>query len=197
MRDYRYSHTIDKGSWPRGPWDDEPDDACWIDEGSGYRCAIRRHPVLGHLCGYVALPPEHPWHGCSSSTYDVGQPHGGITYEHSAEVFLADSAYDGWPSDLWVVGFDCGHSRDAQPGFPVLGVRTPLRDAAVYRDWSYVLDEVAEFATAFSLAYTPPVPKAHTPVYVGQRMRRVRKEVQHECDSNTRLRKRVVRTTPR
>lgn len=32
-------------------------------ESNGMRCAIVRHPNLGHLCGYVEVPPDHALFG--------------------------------------------------------------------------------------------------------------------------------------
>lgn len=44
------------------PWLDEPDALDWVDDVSGYPCAIRRN-TTGSLCGYVGVPHEHPLHG--------------------------------------------------------------------------------------------------------------------------------------
>lgn len=38
----------------------EGDQQQW--ESSGYSCLMLRTP-FGNLCGYVSVPPEHPWHG--------------------------------------------------------------------------------------------------------------------------------------
>jgi hypothetical protein len=54
--------TIDKSSWPRGAWDDEPDKKQWQDTATGLPCLIVRNGV-GALCGYVGVPRWHPWHG--------------------------------------------------------------------------------------------------------------------------------------
>ena len=43
------------------PWENEPDTLDW--EHAGLKCAIRRNPHLGHLCGYAGVPLGHPWHG--------------------------------------------------------------------------------------------------------------------------------------
>lgn len=56
--------TIDKSSWGRGTWQDEPDKRQWQDEATGLPCLIVRSP-LGHLCGYVGVSASHPWHGKS------------------------------------------------------------------------------------------------------------------------------------
>ena len=42
-------------------------------EAEGLKCAIRKGP-MGHLCGYVAVPESHPWHGKSYSD-SVKVPH--------------------------------------------------------------------------------------------------------------------------
>src|SRR4051812_13771303 len=54
--------TIDKTGWGDGPWQSEPDKRQWHDEATGLACLIVRGP-MGALCGYVGLPPGHPWHG--------------------------------------------------------------------------------------------------------------------------------------
>jgi hypothetical protein len=55
---------------------------------------------MGHRCGYVSVPKDHPWHG---KTYDeVGlDVHGGLTYA-------------GMRDDLWWFGYDCAHLGDAR-----------------------------------------------------------------------------------
>jgi hypothetical protein len=59
-REYR---TIDKSAWADGPWHHEPDKRQWQDPETGLFCLIVRTPLSGGLCGYVAVPPEHPAHG--------------------------------------------------------------------------------------------------------------------------------------
>jgi len=40
------------------------DELVWVDQDTGYRCAILRHPTL---CGYVHVPEEHLLHGMGTS----------------------------------------------------------------------------------------------------------------------------------
>jgi hypothetical protein len=47
------------------PWEGEPDSKRWHTQG--FACRIQRVPELLHLCGYVALPTGHPWHGLTYS----------------------------------------------------------------------------------------------------------------------------------
>lgn len=54
--------TVDKSTWGRGPWADEPDKIQYQDEATGLPCLIVRSPV-GALCGYVGVPEGHPWFG--------------------------------------------------------------------------------------------------------------------------------------
>lgn len=64
-----------------GPWKDEPDRVEW--RCLGFPCLIVRNNS-GALCGYVGVPPAHPWHG---KKYDeVGaEVHGGLTYSRPCE----------------------------------------------------------------------------------------------------------------
>ena len=56
-------HSVDKSRWPKGPWTTEPDLVVWLDADSRLQCIIIRHPAVGHLCGYVGVPADHPAHG--------------------------------------------------------------------------------------------------------------------------------------
>jgi hypothetical protein len=67
---------IDRTNWPPGPWDNEPDRIEF--EHAGFPCLITRQ-ALGHLCGYVAVPPGHKAHGRDYDALDVSV-HGGLTY---------------------------------------------------------------------------------------------------------------------
>ncbi|UEM08002.1 hypothetical protein JL101_035725 (plasmid) [Skermanella rosea] len=43
---------------------EEGDALDFVDESTGYRCAMRRNQMKA-WCGYVQVPPSHPWHGKS------------------------------------------------------------------------------------------------------------------------------------
>lgn len=43
----------------KGEWDDEPDEANWIEEYSGYECRALRNPREGYWECYVWLPQTH------------------------------------------------------------------------------------------------------------------------------------------
>lgn len=94
----------------QGEWVDEPDVARFIH--NGIECYIRRifvkepyateeHYFGGYLCGYVAIPLNHPW---ASQGYNVDcEVHGGCT--HNGPLYNAKH----------LVGFDCAHSGDVTP----------------------------------------------------------------------------------
>ena len=68
----------------------------------GYRWLVG-HNGMGVRCGYVAVPPGHPWHGRDTADLEAVEVHGGITYSAPA-------------GGAWWVGFDCGHARDRPDG---------------------------------------------------------------------------------
>jgi hypothetical protein len=70
--------TVDKSTWPRGAWDQEPDKVQWIDEATGLDCLIVRNGG-GALCGYVGVGPSHPSHQQDYNDVDV-DVHGGLTF---------------------------------------------------------------------------------------------------------------------
>jgi hypothetical protein len=63
----------------------------------------------GYRCGYVRVPPGHPWHG---KDYDDIEPapgvHGGLTFSRPD----ADCGKGG-ADNAWWLGFDCAHWGDA------------------------------------------------------------------------------------
>jgi hypothetical protein len=147
--------------WPSGPWDGEPDRVEW--KSHGLHCLMVR-PDHGAWCGYVALPPGHPWRDIDldGGTYDddgnrIADPpsidvHGGITYgPHECMAPLADGNTNvvchkpapGEPDDVRWIGFDCCHSGDERPrDITYVGYRR----YGIYRDMGYVLAEVESLA---------------------------------------------------
>jgi len=131
---------------------------------SGYLCRVVE-TSLGHLCGYVTVPPAHPWWGLDY--YDeVVVPQEILERPISPDTIGAINAFcallDGAPNanafkicyaidvhggltfaqqtDIgWTFGFDCHHSGDAQ---------TPYDEDAysVYRDYDYVASHVKSLA---------------------------------------------------
>lgn len=139
----------EKASWGPGPWDDEPDRLQWIDQASDLDCLIVRGPY-GALCGYVGVPPGHPWHGTSYG--DLPQEvwvHGGLTYSAECRGDICHVPEPGRPHEVWWFGFDCSHFSDLAPrmaamdrayGFP------PPSHPMTYKTADYVRIQCADLA---------------------------------------------------
>lgn len=127
-------------------WQYEPNEED-IEAGELYPRYIRRMPEMGHLCGYIAVPPEHPWAimGYEKVPCDV---HGGLTYGASADDFYGGSvAPAGWA----VFGFDCAHAGDMLPStYERLKGRIANADAGVlygeYRTIEFVRTQLLSLA---------------------------------------------------
>lgn len=91
------------------PWEDEPDILQFIDKDTGYKCFIRRHLELGHLCGYVLIPDDlvNNIEELSEEIENI-DIHGGITFNK----ILIDPSMN---SEHHAIGFDCAHSCDFAP----------------------------------------------------------------------------------
>ena len=147
-------HRIDKTGWDDGPWISEPDRLQWRTEAGLPGLIVRNH--FGSLCGYAAVPPDHPLHSRKYEAIDV-DVHGGLNYsdccmETGPVCHVPDP---GEPADVWWFGFDCGHAWDLQPGlaarerglsdFPQ-NLYDRLRASETYRDLAYVRAEVESLA---------------------------------------------------
>lgn len=95
------------------------------------------HNGSGFRCGYVRIPPTHPWHGKHYFDIDGADVHGGLTFAEPDE-----SCVKGGPDDAWWLGFDCAHSGDApDPDLPTRGGRDGRRtdyDDGIVRGQEYV-----------------------------------------------------------
>lgn len=117
----------------------------WLDEPSkgefehvGYKCLVLRHDVLGHLCGYVAMPKGHLCYGKDFERipYEDLFPvraHGGLTFSREG-----DGEY--FPEGYWWLGFDCAHAWDVVPHMPFT-----FPDGR-YRNFQYVKQETMDLA---------------------------------------------------
>lgn len=155
-RDYKLEH------FGEGPWLDEPDRVEWRHHG--YACLARRNN-LGVWCGYVAMPPSHPWHGKDYSapwdseyehklpgypeSLDAVRVHGGLTYAAACAGEICHVPEPGESDAVWWFGFDCGHCEDYAPGLQQLARTREFADlhrGLTYRDLSYVRREVESLA---------------------------------------------------
>jgi hypothetical protein len=133
-----------KKAWPPGPWQTEPDRV--ESREFGYPTLIVRSRI-GALCGYVGVPPGHPWFGMEwpeDRSPEIAV-HGGITFSGPCQKDgpICHHPMPGEPDNVWWLGFDCAHASDYVPGIisPValeLMSRWKLR----YRDIGYVTSEI-------------------------------------------------------
>lgn len=160
--------TIDKSSWGYGPWEDEPDKIQWVDEATDLDCLIVRNR-MGALCGYVGVPPAHPWHGKAYNEKVVEgghewhgridgiiDAHGGLTYSDSCDEDAEEAEgichvpLPGRSPDVWWFGFDCAHSCDISPAYEARDRErgyAPIRSGyEAYRTVSYVHLECSKIA---------------------------------------------------
>jgi hypothetical protein len=121
-----------------GPWQAEPDRIEW--KHAGFVCLVTRNEINGHFCGYVGVPPGHPWHGVDDSELRA-DVHGGCTYAEHCQDHVCHVPEPGEPEHLYWLGFDCHHHGDLTP-------RDVLRGDVhgSYRDEAYVLDQTESLA---------------------------------------------------
>ena len=136
---------IDRSTWGRGPWDDEPDRVEF--EHAGLPCLLKRNRG-GVWCGYAAVPPDHPWHGTHYDEVPV-DVHGGLTYADACRGSICHVPQPGEPDNVWWFGFDSGHVGDVIPALPQV---TEWTDD--YRDMAYVRAETTRLAEQLA-AKTP------------------------------------------
>lgn len=132
---------VEKSGWPPGPWHDEPDRLQW--NHAGFACLMVRQSRMGHWCGYVGVPEEHPFFG--HSYHDIDEDvHGGLTYSEVCDPPVCHVPEPGFPDRVWWLGFDCGHADDRMPAMSV--------PWGVYRDVEYVQAETNKLAQELQAA---------------------------------------------
>jgi hypothetical protein len=130
------------------PWLLEPDRIEF--QHAGFPCLVLRHRH-GHLCGYVAIPPGHPWHGKAYDEIDA-DVHGGLTYADACNGVVCHAPKPGEPDDVWWLGFDAAHFGDLQPFLAerLAALPEPLRydfsDCDTYRTVTYMRGECERLA---------------------------------------------------
>ena len=131
------------------PWEHEPDREEWVHELTGYKCTVWRHPTLGHLCGYVAVPKGHRVWGYGYDDVDDADVHGGLTY-----------AEEDKETGEWVFGFDCSHGGDLSPSLLATLMKYAELDGESiefklrtekYRTFEWVKKEVCSLARQLKL----------------------------------------------
>jgi hypothetical protein len=116
-----------------------------------FKCIVRKDSHLGHLCGYIVIPKEHPFYGMYRDHIPLAV-HGGITYANHED-------------DDYVIGFDCAHAEDLVPGIVrdlelagyVTGVMRRFPFPATYKDLSYVKGEISHMIRQVELLEYNPI----------------------------------------
>jgi hypothetical protein len=142
---------VDRTGWGPGPWDSEPDRLEF--EAHGFPCLMQRG-TSGGWCGYVAVPPGHPYHGKAWDELSSLSVHGGVTYADACHGAICHVPRPGQPEDVWWLGFDCAHAGDYSPLMARLMAGRLRPDGEVYRTAAYVQAEVE--ALAAQLAEVTP-----------------------------------------
>lgn len=132
---------IDRSGWPPGPWDGEPDR--WEARHAGFPVLAVRNE-LGNWCGYVGVPPGHPWRGGNNDDLDNVRVHGGITYASPCQGAICHVPAPGEPDDVLWIGFDCAHAYDLVPG--MLQFQRGGHAGDVYRSLAYVQEQTRALA---------------------------------------------------
>ena len=130
----RYENYENK-NLPYGEWTNEPDKITWFFPQHNLMAMIVRHPLLGHLCGYVGLPNNHPLYGVSIDDAP-GYVHGHWTYADYCDDHICHKALPDEPNKVYWLGFDCAHYNDLSPGLPYT--------QGTYKNIYYVANEIAQ-----------------------------------------------------
>ena len=120
---------------PSRPWESEPNNVSF--ECLGYKCEIKRHDKLLHLCGYIHIPKGHPLYDCDEEdgVENFISVHGGITYNSKMSKYRR-------------IGFDCAHVGDFSPGAFMVNAWIQMEDnREVDLEQLYVLENPENYKT--------------------------------------------------
>lgn len=145
-----WEDLVDRAKWAPGPWDGEPDKVQWSDMTSGLPCLIVRNE-LGALCGYVGLPPSHPFYevGYSNIPSSAASVHGGLTFSDHCDpgCKICHITEPGDPDPVWWLGFDCAHAGDDVPGMAAYGFNMGrMFPGESYKNMKYVREQCENLA---------------------------------------------------
>lgn len=108
----------------------------WTTE-AGLKAIVIATP-MGHRCGYVSVPAEHPL--CGKHYNDVAvEVHGGLTYSDERD-------------GLWWFGYDCAHLGDAKDielmddGYKKAYINWPLLNEGTIRTLGFCVAECEALA---------------------------------------------------
>jgi len=113
---------------------------------------------MGALCGYVGVPPSHPFYKKGYDDCDV-DVHGGLTFANFCHP-SADESHgichtpeNGREAHVWWLGFDCGHYDDYMPALEAETKQAINRalsafgqEKSTYRNFKWVKKQVEKLA---------------------------------------------------
>lgn len=141
MNDMNHMIQLPDRADPVPEWELEPDNALFTSHG--YWCEVKRHPELGHLCGYVYMGAHHPLASVTEPDLAV---HGGITYNDGKKM-----------------GFDCGHAGDVSPYIHTRYKFSNPGYSEVYRNIRFVKDQLDNLAAQLRAVDPMEVPDGILP----------------------------------
>lgn len=107
-----------------GEWAGEPD--LLEFEVFGFKCQVKRHDTFGHLCGYIEVGADHPWHALTYNDLNDVDVHGGLTFSEKGKF-----------------GFDCAHAGDL---IPKLNHLANNYSGDIYKGMGFVVGELIKLA---------------------------------------------------
>lgn len=171
---YKQLEYFPKTMWGEGPWQNEPDRLEF--RLRGYPCLLQRNVwVSGAWCGYVAVPPKHPYYRKPYNKLNHVLVHGGLTYaDHCQEGgHICHIPKQGESDKVWWLGFDCAHSDDFSPRSGAflsrmsrqIAEETGVKDLAflshyscpweTYKDVTYVVKQVLKLVRQCQMVAKP------------------------------------------
>ncbi|MFM5887943.1 MAG: hypothetical protein ACKOQS_06580 [Dolichospermum sp.] len=133
---------IDKSAWVDGEWQQETDRIEWVY--LGFPCLIVRQDG-GWLCGYVGIPPTHPYYGKDMEDKELKEIYTDKKINFSEVSQQIDDPravnHQLLPTDknYWWIGFDCCHYDDV---FPRIIQFYNFRSDTSYKNVEYVKTQV-------------------------------------------------------
>lgn len=151
------TYPMERSGWDAGPWDGEPDRETFAEECTGIACVLLRNK-LGAWCGYVEVPPGHPWHGvdfaaAKAAPEGIPEPdvHGGATFSSPFRgdwMCVGELEQRSADGSSWI-GFDCSHGGDVVPGLLAFKRRMwgdQGNDFETYKTIDYAREETKKLA---------------------------------------------------
>ncbi len=152
-------NVIDRSSFPKGPWDKEPDIVRLWDERTWAPGLILR-PSTGHLCGYIGFTENHPLYDIGyNEAYKIAEGEGEVRNQVFGSELTFAGKYDHISPCIWWLGWDHAHAGDVVPSllqFSSGRSNTWLHRDETYKDIMYVKREIEDIVSRLYPVYKRP-----------------------------------------